>query len=365
MNLRCSLGFCLLVAVVPSACGDDSGGDSPAGSSGAASTGSGTGPATGSTATEASSSTGAESSGAPSTGDSGSSSSTTGEPSQCWDDLEVGEVEVLYEGFEGGSEGIAFTSDGRLIVTTLDDGVGTLWEISPQGEATAFVEVPYALGLAPRSDGSLVVASLGEIMEPDGGVYEVSSTGRATLLTEGIDSANFVALAPDGSVLVSDDFDTRVFRVQPDGTLTTVIEDVPSPNGIAYSPDNTAFYVASTFSVNGELTRYDVDAGGLPIESSAVEILHTGPGSVNDGIGVDVDGNVYVLANFSGELWRVDGSATELLDGEVLVEGLDSPASMAFGRGEDFDPCSAYITELLGSRVVRVSLGVEGAALNG
>lgn len=363
MNLRLSLGVCLLVAV-PLACGDDSGGEPMEGSSGAASTGSGT--VAGSSTSVGSGSTSGDNSSS-STGsldDSGSSSSTTGVPSQCWDDLEVGDVEVVYDGFAGGSEGIAFTSDGRLIVTTLDDGVGTLWEISPAGEATAFVEVPYALGLAPRSDGSLVVASIGELMEPDGGVYEVSSSGRTTLLAEGIDSANFVALVPDGSVLVSDDFDTRVFHVEQDGTVSTVIEDVPSPNGIAYSPDNTALYVASTFSVNGELTRYDVDDRGLPIESTAVEILHTGPGSVNDGIGVDVNDNVYVLANFSGELWRVDGSATELQDGEVIVEGLESPASMAFGRGESFDPCSAYITELLGPRVVRVALGVEGAALH-
>lgn len=362
MNVRLSFGVCLLAAV-PLACGDDSGGEPIAGSSGAASTGSGT--VAGTSTSVGSESTSSDSSSTASLDDSGSSSSsTTGVPSQCWDDLEVGALEVVYDGFAGGSEGIAFTSDGRLIVTTLDDGVGTLWEISPEGEATVFVEVPYALGLAPRSDGSLVVASIGELMEPDGGVYEVSSSGRATLLAEGIDSANFVALAPDGSVLVSDALDTRVFHVEQDGTLSTVIEDVPSPNGIAYSPDNTVFYVASTFSLNGELTRYDVDGDGMPIESSGVEILHTGPGSVNDGIGVDVDGNVYVLANFSGELWRVDGSATELRDGEVLVEGLESPASMAFGRGENFDPCSAYVTELLGPRVVRVALGVEGAPLH-
>lgn len=361
MNLRWSLGVCLVMAV-PLACGDDSDGEPAAGSSGDAATGSGT--ASGSGTAQGSSSAGSESSSTASVDDSGSSSSSTGEPSRCWDDLEVGEVEVVYDGFAAGSEGIAFTSDGRLIVSTLEDGVGTLWEISPEGEATPFAEVPYALGLAPRSDGSLVVASIGELMEPDGGVYEVSSSGRATLLADGIDSANFVALAPDGSVLVSDDFDTRVFRVEQDGTVSTVIEDVPSPNGIAYSPDNTALYVASTFSVNGELTRYDVDGDGIPIESSAVEILRTGPGSVNDGIGVDVEGNVYVLANFSGELWRVEGTAFELQDGEVLVEGLDSPASMAFGRGENFDPCSAYITELLGPRVVRVALGVEGAALH-
>jgi hypothetical protein len=72
---------------------------------------------------------------------------------------------------------------------------------------------------------------------------------------------------------------------------------------------------------------------------------------------------VFVLANFAGEIWRVDGTATSLQDGEVVADGLASPASIAFGRGEDFDPCSGYVTSLMGSQVVRVSLGVEGAPL--
>lgn len=296
---------------------------------------------------------------------SSSSSSTTGTPSGCWNDLEVGAVEVVYDGFEEGSEGVAFSADGALVVTTIENGVGTLWEVSAEGSASEFATLPYALGLAPRSDGGFVVASIGEIMAPDGGVYEVDATGQASLLAEGIDSPNFVALAPDGTALISDDFDTRVFHVAADGTVSTVIEDVPSPNGIAYSPSGDAFYVASTFSLNGELTRYDVDDAGLPIEETAVEILHTGPGSANDGIAVDADGNVYVLANLPGEIWRVDGAATELQKGEIVVDGLDSPASIAFGRGDDFDPCSGYVTELFGTRVVRVVLGVEGAPLYG
>ena len=202
MKLRRSFGVALLM-VVPLACGDDSGG-APGDSSGDAETtnsvdtqgstvaGPGTSSGPGGTST-----TGVEGSGTSSE----SSSSTTGVSALCWDDLGVGEVETLYDGFDGGSEGIAFTSEGRLIVTTIDEGVGTLWEIGPDGEATSFAEVPYALGLAPRGDGSLVVASIGELMEPDGGVYEVSSSGRATRLAEGIDSPNFVALVPDLSLI--------------------------------------------------------------------------------------------------------------------------------------------------------------------
>lgn len=346
----------ILCSLFVAACGGDDGG--PAAESSGSRTGAGSSTtADGSTSVVETSSGVADGS---SSGDA-SSSSTTGGPIGCWEDLAIGEVEVLYDGFAGGSEGIAFGTDGRLIATTIDDGLGTLWELGADGTATPFAEVPYALGLTPRPDGGFVVASIGENMAADGAVYTVSADGDASLLAEGIDSPNFVVLANDGSVLVSDDFDTRVFRVEADGTVTTVIENVPSPNGLAYSPARDILYVASTFSAPGELTRYDVDADGLPIEATGIEILHTGMGATNDGIAVDVDGFVYVLANLRGEIWKVDGSATELQDGEIVVDGLASPASMAFGRGNGFDPCSAYVTELFGTRVVRVSLGVEGA----
>ena len=353
----------LLVALLVTACGsDDAASTDPLGTSGGHGSSGPTG--SGSSGGSAGSSEGS-SGGSAAEGSSEGSSSSTGSPGECWDDLPRGDVAVVHDGFDGGSEGIAFATDGRLIVTTTDGGMGTLWDVAADGTATVFAQVPYALGLAPRAEGGFVVASIGENTAPDGAVYEVSAGGEVTLLAEGIDSPNFVALTPSGVALVSDDFDTRVFAVGLDGAVDTVIEDVPSPNGLAYSPSGDAFYVASTFSANGELTRYDVDDEGIPIEATGVEILNTGSGSTNDGIAVDADGFVYVLANLPGEIWRVDGAAMSLQDGEIVVEGLDSPASMAFGRGDGFDPCSAYVTELFGTRVVRVSLGVQGAPLQG
>lgn len=351
------------MAVCVAGCGDDTGsGDTEVGSGTPATTSSSTGSSSdASTTLDASSSTSDASEVS-----SGDESSSTGEPiprPMCWDDLPEGEVEVLYDGFEGGSEGIAFGIDGTLHVTTLNDGDGTVWSLDARGGAVEFADVPYALGLAPIEDGTLVVASLGEINQPDGGVYTVSPSGEVALVTDAIDSPNFVTIAPDGSALISDDFDTRVFRVGLDGDVTTVIENVTAPNGMAYSPARDALYVASTFTTSGQLTRYDLDEAGLPIESTALEILHTGAGQFNDGIAVDLDNRVYVAANVSGRLWRVDGGVSELTEGDIVVEDLDTPASLAFGEGEAFDPCSVYVTELGGTRVVRVSIGTPGAPL--
>jgi gluconolactonase len=179
-------------------------------------------------------------------------------------------------------------------------------------------------------------------MQPDGAIFRVDGGGAVSQIAVGIDDPNFVTIAPDGSALVSDDFDTRVFRVTLDGEVSEVLT-VESPNGMAYSPDGQAFYVASTFTVDAQLTRFDVDAAGLPVDGSGLEILHLGQGTTPDGIAVSADNQVYVAANLAGEIWRVDGAASELQPGE-LVASLAYPASLAFGVGPDFDPCSLYVT---------------------
>jgi sugar lactone lactonase YvrE len=292
------------------------------------------------------------------------SESETGDPEACWTDLVFGEQEVFYQGFSSGSEGIAFGADGLLYVTTDEDGDGTIWQLDAEANISEFAKVPYALGLAPQAEGGFVVASIG-LSDPDvddGAVYVVDAQGGPSVLATGIASPNFIALAPDGSALVSDDFDsTRVFRVTADGGVSVVIEQVESPNGMAYSPDGTYFYVASTFTPIGQLTRYEVDGEGLPIEATAIEILQLGQASTPDGIAVDAEGKVYVAANIPGQLWRVDGSADTLQPGELVAEGLGSPASLAFGKGPGFDPCSIYLTQLFGSQVIRVGIGVPGA----
>lgn len=315
------------------------------------------GESTGSSTTVAETSTGTDTD----TGTDTETGTDTDEPQACWTDLQFGEHEVVYEGFTGGSEGIAFGQTNGLLYVSSNNRV---WTVDADTTVTELAQVPTAIGLAPIADGSLVVASLGELTEPDGAIYTVDSMGVAQLLATGIDSPNFVTIAPDGSILVSDDYDnTRVFRVTLDGQISVVIQDVPSPNGMAYSPDGSLFYVASTFTQEGQLTRYEVGPDGMPIEATGVEILQLGMASTPDGIAVDANGWVYVAANLRGEIWRVDGAATELQDGELVADELGFPASLAFGRGTGFDPCSLYVTQLQNDSLQRVGVGVAGAPL--
>ncbi len=343
--IRERLCVLVLLGVLPLACGSP-GGDTSSGSSG--SSGSSSSGAVTTTSTSAGSETGTTE--VPTTG-------APVDPTACWTDLAVGEQEFFYKGFAQGSEGIAFGADGGLYVTS----AGTVWRLDAAGQASKFAAVPAPVGLAGLADGGFIVAAFGKVMMPDGAVYRVDAGGVASELATGIADPNFVTIAPDGSALVSDDFDARVFRVTLDGDVSVVL-NVESPNGMAYSPDGSAFYVASTFTENAQLTRFAVDAKGMPVEASGLEILHLGTGSTPDGIAVSEDDQVYVAANLGGAVWRVDGAATELQAGEKVAE-LAYPASLAFGRGPDFDPCSLYITQLAADGVVRVAVGVRGVVL--
>lgn len=276
-------------------------------------------------------------------------------PSRCIDSAEPGTVEVFFAGFEHGSEGAAFGPDGMLYVT----GDDALWRFDATGAREHVVDLPYPLGVAPVADG-LVVAGKGPsnvVADIDGAVWHVSLDGTVTPWTTGIASPNFVAMAPDGAALVSDDFDRRVFRVTAAGDVSEAILDVPSPNGMAWSPDGTQFYVVSTFSV-GEVWRYDVDADGLPVEASAVQVGDLGLGATADGVAMGADGALYVAANLRGEILRVDPETGEVVK---VAEGVATAASLAFGAGEGFDPCSLYATSLFGTSVYRVVVGAEGA----
>ncbi|MFT6395738.1 MAG: sugar lactone lactonase YvrE [Bradymonadia bacterium] len=280
------------------------------------------------------------------------------EPSVCWDDLAVGEFEVFYDGLIENSEGIAFGNDGRLYVTSGD----IIFAFDADAEREEFATIPTALGLAPTTDG-FIVAAIGEsnsASEIDGSVWHVTEAGEPTMIVDGIASPNFVTVMPDGSALISDDFDTRVFRVTRDGDVTEAIVDIASPNGMGYSPDGQYLMVASTFTQDGEVTRIPVDANGMPQPDGWERVAELGAGATLDGLAIDIEGNTYVAANLRHQIVRIPADGAEP---EIVGEGLGTPASLAFGNGEGFDPCSIYSTQLFGRQILRTSMGIEGAPL--
>ena len=282
--------------------------------------------------------------------------SDTADPA-CWDDLARGEALTLASGFDAGTEGIAFV-DGHLLVS-FPSGV-----VEVDGAGTVGVSTPldHALGLTPAV-GGVLVADPGEFTfdgsGDDGHLRYVSLVpGYSADLAGGMPNPNFVVATPWGEVLVSDDTGETLYAVdysRGSGVVRVWLDGVPSPNGMAFSPDGSVLYVASTFVSDPPIWAIPVGTDATPGAPESIATLDTGVAP--DGLAVDVNGGIWVAANLSGEIVHVDpadGSTTR------LVHDLPTPASLAFGQGDAFDPCSIYATSLYGDTVSRIATGVQG-----
>lgn len=272
----------------------------------------------------------------------------------CWDDLAPGAAVPVADGFDAGTEGVAFIGD-RLFVSVPDGVV----EVLPDGTTAALATTGHALGLAPHA-GALLVADPGEFTldgsGTDGRVLEVGLDGVVTPLAEGLPNPNFVAVTPWGSVLVSDDTNTTIWEIA--GATSAWLDGVASPNGLGFSPNADTLYVATTFAPDPPVSAVPVGVDGAPGTPVSLATLPTA--SAPDGLVVEADGRVLVAANLAGELVELDPTSGASV---VLAQGLDSPASLAFGDGTTWDACSVYVTSLYGHAVTRVAVGRGGAPL--
>lgn len=281
-------------------------------------------------------------------------------PSVCSDDVAVGDVLTLATGFEDGTEGITFV-DGHLLV-----GFPTgVVEVGPDGQVGTSTPLDHALGLAP-AEGGVLVADPGEFTFDGSGTdghlrYVSLSPGYSADLASGIPNPNFVTTTPWGEVLVSDDTGETIFAVDYSdgaGIVRDWLNGIPSPNGMAFSADGSELYVVSTFTPEPPLWRVPVGPDGIPGSPEVIASLDTG--AAPDGLAVDSEGEVWVAANLAGELVRVNPVSGAQ---STFATDLSTPASLAFGAGDGFDPCSIYATSLYGDTVSRIAVGVTGLAV--
>lgn len=260
------------------------------------------------------------------------------------------ETRTLASGFADGTEGVSFV-DGRLFVTEPDAVV----ELSPDGTLAPIVSVDHALGLAPTAS-ALYLADPGEFTfdadDTDGTLKRVRLDGTVETLATGMPNPNFVLPARD-DVLVSDDTGDTIYAVNAAGEVRVWADGIPSPNGMAWALDGSAVYVVSTFVEEPPLWRIPVDGGAA---GTPEEVVRFETGDAPDGLAIDADGGLWVALNLAGSLVRVepDGTITDRID------GLTTPASLAFGDGDAWDACSLYVTSLYGDTVVQVGAGRRG-----
>ncbi|MBI2061279.1 MAG: SMP-30/gluconolactonase/LRE family protein [Nitrospirae bacterium] len=273
----------------------------------------------------------------------------------------------LIEGVFKSSEGIAFDSKGRLLVTADK----ALWEIKPEGTTNKIVSLKGPIGIAHDGSGSILVAESGDTFggpEPrakDGAVLRVSEEGAVSTLTTDIPDPNFILVRKDGSLLVSDDMGDVIYSVPKDGgTASVFLKGLAAPNGMVFSLDASELFVAQSFSEAGSLAP-DSRVWRVPMASSdspgAPALLAKLPDlATNDGLAMDEKGRVYVAANIIGKIYRIDPKSP---DPVVVASGIQGVASLAFGRGKGFSETSLFVTQLFGGGVYELPLGVKSASI--
>src|SRR5690606_28738737 len=112
---------------------------------------------------------------------------------------------------------------------------------------------------------------------------------------------NDIVVADNGTIYASDpnwaDSNGQLWRIDPDGTTTLLEENMGTTNGIELSPDGRTLYVNE--SVQRNIWQYRIaDDGSLHNKQLFYRFSEHGM----DGMGVDVNGNLYVARYGAGSV---------------------------------------------------------------
>ncbi len=309
----------------------------------------------------------------------------------------AGHVEevVSYDALAGQfPEGVTVDKVGNVFVS-LDAPLGQIRKISPDGSETLFYdfETPGAIGLAVDAPGNVYVA---RNVAPNNGVYRIDRDGQNAERipgTEAIVFPNSLAFDKRGNLYVTETFsldngafgDGGVWRIPPGGSPELFVRDpllsgdgrfglgFPiGANGIAYRQG--ALYVANTEQAT--VVKIPVGPDGGPGEPEVFATVDDDfdppfpflpPGL--DGLALDVHGDIWIVVITQSRLIRIDAETGDITTVATFDDGLDFPASLAFGTGKGFRQ-SIYVSNYAigppigaGPGVVRVDVGVPGMPL--
>ena len=294
------------------------------------------------------------------------------------------ETVVLYDPTIGElPEGIAVDKVGNLFVTLAP--LGQIRKIAPDGSESVFATLdPFitppavgAIGLAVDAPGNVYACVMSGNPETHG-VWRISRDGYTQNRLPGTEQILFPnALAFDkvGNLYVTDLIMGAVWRIPPHGMAEVWVQDALLEGngslglGLPLGANGIVYRHGEVLVANTEGARIvripvlsDGTAGALEVvvEDS---ILYT-----IDGIALDVHGDIYAVTS-SGMLLRIsfDGGSIEVL--ATAADGLDEPASLAFGTGKG-NRKSIYFTNFAflqnggaGPSVMKIGVGVPGLPL--
>jgi sugar lactone lactonase YvrE len=259
---------------------------------------------------------------------------------------------------QGGLENSLTMPDGTLLVT--DNLGGRLLRVTPAGQVTVLAtDLPAAGGLA-RSAGSVYVTTgdgpIAALLGlKNGTIQKVDpTTGQHQVWATDLIMPNGLAFLPGGSALVTrglngvgtDSYVTRMpvgHRTQPQYAWS----DLVSTNGIAVDPTGKWVYV-DQFIGGGRARVWRLQATN-PTHRTLVADL--GPSVLVglDDLAVAPDGNVFVAADFSAGVYRINPSTGASC---LIAKGMPLASSVEIIPDRHGHPAKIYVTSILGKLYV-------------
>jgi hypothetical protein len=118
---------------------------------------------------------------------------------------------------------------------------------------------------------------------------------------------------------------------------------IDDQNGMAVDPTGTWLYAVQTFTADSAVYRIRI---ADPTDMSIVATLAGPTPKGLDDMTIDASGVLYITANGTGEVLRLDPATGEHC---VIASGLQNPSSAKFGRGPGWPADRLYVTSFDGT----------------
>src|SRR3954451_6430070 len=232
----------------------------------------------------------------------------------------------------GSLENLEFDGSGGLLLSAT--GPGAIERLTADGTLTTLVPDVNAPG-GQRVVGRTLYFNTGDAAQagltgpPDGTLarFDLDPHLRSTFAS-GLTMPNGLAVLPNGDFVVSRDIGsgTGITRIPADDPAhpQTNWAKLDDQNGMAVDPTGTFLYAVQTFTMDSAVYRIRISD---PSDMSVVATLaDPGPKGLDD-MTIGPDGILYVAANLTGEVIRVNPTTGEHC---VIAGGMQNTSSLKF-----------------------------------
>ncbi|KAM3107670.1 SMP-30/gluconolactonase/LRE family protein [Phormidesmis sp. 146-33] len=243
-------------------------------------------------------------------------------------------IPILHATITGKATGLAFTSDGNLLLSAWDkQNISTVFTISPQGTTAVLVTLPDAIflnGLTPLAEDRYLIAD-----SYRGCIWELNIAEKTV----------------------------RVWLEHSDLARSSSDNEFPAVNGLKIY--GNSLYASNTEKM--QLVRIPILLGGQPGEPE----IFLQPVNLDD-FAFDQEGNVYGTTHIYNSVVKITPSRHMTIIAQA-EQGMAGSTALAFGRGES-DRTSIYVvtnggmsfplpTGLEPAKVVKLDVGIAGYSL--